>query len=100
MYDLMAKDYSSHITRGVFMSVCDSAGFQIDNPVLGTKEDYGAISFIPIRCLVIRRNGHMDHIDNVLFFRHTDRGWRLINFPFLQPELSSFLAVPEWFIHG
>lgn len=68
MYDLLAYDYKHHITRERFIGVCEAVGFEIDQPVLGAMENYGAVSFMPICCLVIRRSGHVDHIDNVLFF--------------------------------
>lgn len=100
IYELLASDYTQTVTQRYFLGVCDRSEWEMSDVMCGTVEAYRTVAYMPIRCIVTRQDGSRSHINAVLFFRNTPDGWRLMNFPFLVPDLPSFSTIPSWFVNG
>jgi hypothetical protein len=100
IYGLLAVDYTETVTQQYFLGVCKRAGWRMSDVKLGTLESYRVVAYLPIRCIITRLDGTRYYINTVLFFRNSAMGWRLMNFPFLLPDLPSFATVPSWFVNG
>ena len=98
IYSSLAPEYTGEVTEAHFVDVLRQMSWKIENVHTGTLEEYASISYVPVRGEVIRRGQLPLKIDTVVFFKKTDSGWKLVNFPFVTPNLPSFASIPEWFI--
>ncbi|OIQ89999.1 hypothetical protein GALL_280890 [mine drainage metagenome] len=94
IYASLADDYTGVVDRDRFLRVCERLKWTVRAIEIGKVTIHMSIAYAPVRAVSIAGSREIK-IDTVVFWIKSKDGWKMLNFPFLDPNLPDFGAIPE-----
>lgn len=94
IYSALADDYTAVVDRGTFLRVCRGLDWKVRTIEIGKVTVHKGIAYAPVRALSIAGRQEI-RVYTVVFWKRYEGGWKMLNFPFLNPHLPDYGSIPE-----
>lgn len=95
VWEHLSQDYTSSLRKEQFISQCRDLRWKLVKASIGRIYAGKSLAYAPIKAVSFAGEREI-RVDAVVFWKHENGQWKLLNFPLLEPHFSEFGAIPDW----